>query len=92
MHSVLSFSVLGTKVDLILHHAACCQFLILFIHILRLAQKDFCSTLSTQYLVLATTQSFLLVTISEGIHLFPFRTEQLSPREPMILSQSGLGK
>lgn len=33
--------------------------------------------------------NFFLVAISQGKHLIPFRTQQLSPVEPMILSLMG---
>ena len=32
------------------------------------------------------------VAIARGKHLFPFRTEQLSPSAPMVLGPSGLGE
>ena len=32
------------------------------------------------------------VAMARGKHLFPFRTEQLSPSAPMVLGPSGLGE
>ncbi len=40
----------------------------------------------------ALDQSSVLVTRAEGKHLFPFRTEQLSPPAPMIVGPQGLAK
>src|SRR3954469_587348 len=34
----------------------------------------------------------LSVVIARGIHLFPFRTEQLSPSAPMVLGPQGPGR
>ncbi len=41
--------------------------------------------------ILKKTGNFLVV-ISRGKHLFPFRTEQLSPDEPMVLPPQGGGR
>ena len=55
----------------------------------RLCFFGYCRCLSVVFFPMLLSYSVIKAVIAPGFHLFPFRTEQLSPCAPMVLRSSG---